>query len=148
MSSQGCGKGLAVELPRRKDDFWRLILSFEQGGDVAENGHADKDEQKTDEPKKIGCKTFEDGQAAYKYYKMLLRELTHNQDLNEVCHRWTAVQTPGCLAQVWTALTSETRKEKTAALAMSLIVLPASPELQGRKVACLCSMSTTWSWTF
>lgn len=42
--------------------------------------------QDADEPKKIGYKTFPDGPAAYKYYKMLLRELTHNQDLNEVCH--------------------------------------------------------------
>ena len=58
----------------------------EQGGDVAENGHAEEPKQDADEPKKIGYKTFDNGQAAYKYYKMLLRELTQNQDLNEVCY--------------------------------------------------------------
>ncbi|CAL5221456.1 g3648 [Coccomyxa viridis] len=57
-----------------------------QGGDVAENGHAEEPKQDADEPKKIGYKTFDNGQAAYKYYKMLLRELTQNQDLNEYEH--------------------------------------------------------------
>ena len=46
----------------------------------------DEGKQDTDESSKIGYKTFSNGHAAYKYFKMLLRELTHNQDLNEVCY--------------------------------------------------------------
>ena len=64
----------------------KLILCHKQGGDIAGNGHGEQDKQDADEPRKIGYKSFPNGQAAYKYYKMLLRELTHNQDLNEVCH--------------------------------------------------------------
>ena len=80
----------ATERSRALDEGGRLttpLLScYEQGGDAAENGHAEESKQAADEPKKIGYQTFPNGQAAYKYYKMLLRDLTQNQDLNEVCH--------------------------------------------------------------
>ena len=55
-----------------------------QGKEDQEN--ADEPEQAEDEPRKIGYKTFLNGIEAYKYYRELLREITHNQDLNEVCH--------------------------------------------------------------
>ena len=64
----------------------RSILCRKQGAGTVENGSVSEAKQDTDEPRKIGYKTFSDGHAAYKYYKMLLRELTHNQDLNEVSH--------------------------------------------------------------
>ena len=58
----------------------------EQGGDAADDGNEEQDKQDVAEPRKIGYKTFPNGHAAFKYYKMLLRELTKNQDLNGVCH--------------------------------------------------------------
>ena len=58
----------------------------EEGGDAADDGNEEQEKQDVAEPRKIGYKTFSNGHAAFKYYKMLLRELTKNQDLNAVCH--------------------------------------------------------------
>lgn len=44
------------------------------------------------EPKKIGYKTFPNGHAAYRYYKALLKDLSKNQDLNEVRHCKTSTK--------------------------------------------------------
>ena len=69
-----------------------------QGAEDQED--VDEDEEKAkqaeDEPRKIGYKTFPDGNVANKYYKDLLRDITHNQDLNEVCHCPSRARFPLC----------------------------------------------------
>ena len=59
---------------------------YKQGGGVDTEANKEDDKGK-DEPHKIGYRTFPNGSAAHKYYRMLLKELTPNQDLNEVGHQ-------------------------------------------------------------
>ena len=68
----------------------------EQGGGA--EVEADKEDDKgKDEPHKIGYRTFPNGNAAHKYYRMLLKELTPNQDLNEVGHQTSFPSPPCCI---------------------------------------------------
>ena len=59
---------------------------YKQGGGIDTEANKEDDKGK-DEPHKIGYRTFPNGSAAHKYYRMLLKELTPNQDLNEVGHQ-------------------------------------------------------------
>ena len=57
-----------------------------------------EDDKGKDEPHKIGYRTFPNGNAAHKYYRMLLKELTPNQDLNEVGHQCSFPKPPCCVS--------------------------------------------------
>ena len=115
----------------------------EQGGD-AEADDSKEDDKGKDEPHKIGYRTFPNGNAAHKYYRMLLKELTPNQDLNEVCYQCSFPELPCCGS--WYDVMAAGFGTPWGSTQVPHPMLDDEPHTT-LTPCCLCSMSTTWCWS-